>query len=354
MNIRADVLTLKKMAVLLIITIMCVAAAELAFRSFWFYQFDIPFFSPDRILYAYYPELAIVDNDLPSRNNKYYDVLLIGGSTLHPNWGYVEQLLRRQLNNNGYRNARIYNLAMPAHTSRDSLLKYAAMDKARFDLVVFYHGMNEVRANNVPPALFRNNYDHYSWYESANALSFYHSKAIFAIPYSLHYLWLRILQIANSDDYVPTHTPREDWTQYGQYARSDFPFKQNIEDILNIASRRKDRVLLLTFANYVPQNYSLEHFQQKRLDYGLHKTPIEIWGERANVVATVALHNEAVKEIATVHKEVYFIDLNLLIPKSGRFFDDPCHLTLEGSAIFADNVFKIILRSSNGHTDFQY
>ena len=63
----------------------------------------------------------------------------------------MEMELREQLAYLGQRNVRIFNLAMPAHTSRDSWLKYAALRDARFDLVIFYHGINEARVNNAPP-----------------------------------------------------------------------------------------------------------------------------------------------------------------------------------------------------------
>lgn len=347
MNIGATVLNLKKILTILLIVFVSLAAAEMSCRSFWYFRFNIPFFRPDRILYSLYPELAIVDNEFPTRNDKYYDVLLLGGSVLHPDWAPIEQLLRWQLDKNGQGNVRIFNLAKPAHTSRDSLLKYAALDKARFDLVVFYHGANEARANNVPPARYRNDYGHYSWYESVNALSSYHSKAILALPYSLHYIYLRMSQIVNSGDYVPTHIPRQDWTRYGHQVRSATSFKQNIEDFIDIASRRGDRILLMTFAFYVPQNYSYKLFQQQSLDYASHSTPVETWGEPGNVIKTVKLHNEVIRDLVSVHKEVCFIDLNSLMPTSSRFFNDPCHLTLAGSAIFADNVIKVIRSSKD-------
>jgi hypothetical protein len=129
---------------------------ELLARAFW-QQHGVPFSEPGRILYAYYPELQDVDTARPGprHDDKFYDILFLGGSALNRQWGAVEQVLLEQLFRYGHRNVRIFNLAMPAHTSRDSWLKYAALRKARFELVLFYHGINETRANNVPPELFR-------------------------------------------------------------------------------------------------------------------------------------------------------------------------------------------------------
>jgi hypothetical protein len=53
----------------------------------------------------------------------------------------------------------------------------------------------------------------------------------------------------------------------------------NLTAILDLAGQRGDRVLLMTFATYLPADYSLQAFLEKRLDYGLHSAaPIEILG----------------------------------------------------------------------------
>lgn len=103
--------------------------------------------------------------------------------------GHAEDLA-----DNGRRSVRIFNLAMPAHTSQDYWLKYAALAEARFDLVIVYDGLDEDLANNVPPELFREDYAHYSWYEIVNTLAAYHGTASFALPYTLRYLVIHIRQ----------------------------------------------------------------------------------------------------------------------------------------------------------------
>lgn len=334
-----------------ILILLCAAAAEIACRLFWHYRYSVPLLKPERILYVYYPELVVVDERCPTRGDEFYDVLLLGGSVLHPGWGDVEEVLTRRLLSHGYKQSRIYNLAVPAHTSRDSLIKYAALDNARFDLVVFYHGLNEVRANNVPPELYRDNYDHYSWYESANELSANHSKATFALSYTVHHLWIRLHQIVHSHEYVPTHKPREGWVQYGQNPLSVVSFKQNVEAIVDIAESRGDPLLLLTFSIHLPKNYSLERFRKKELDYGygLYLTPVELWGDPGHVGTTVARQNDVLRHEAAEHESVLFIDMAARIPRNGRYFNDPCHLTTSGSELFADNLFPVISRFPRGH-----
>jgi hypothetical protein len=325
--------------------LLCVAAAEVTARVFWRLCCGVPLRNPDRILYAYYPELREVDEKRPARGDEFYDILFLGGSGLHKDWGSVGQELREQLAYLGHRNVRVFNLAMPAHTSRDSWLKYAALGEARFDLVIFYHGINETRANNAPPGIFREDYAHYSWYEAVNTLAPYHGLAIFALPYTLRYLAIRTRYALTKDRYVPTHDVRNDWVQYGRDSRSAASFKHNLTAILDLASQRGDQVLLMTFATYVPENYSLEAFKRKQLDYGLHRYPIEFWGRREYVLATVAVHNEIVRSMAAQHKNVLFVDQASLMARSARYFNDPVHLTVLGSTKFVENVVMVLLSS---------
>jgi hypothetical protein len=324
--------------------LLCVVSAEVGARAFWSAAYGVPFRSPDRILYAYYPELEMVDREQPAHGDAFYDILLLGASTLHHGWSQVAQSLSEQLALHGRRNVRIFNLALPGHTSRDSWLKYAALGKARFELVLVYHGINEARANNVPPKLFREDYAHYSWYESVNALAPYHGAASFALPYTLRHLAVRLRSLLKADQYVPTDSPRKEWVRYGRDPRSAVPFRQNLSAILDLARGRGDRVMLMTFAIYVPQDYSLEAFNAKRLNYALHQLPLELWGDPEHVVRTVAVHNEIVRGLAAQHEGVLFVDQARLMPGSGRYFNDPCHFTVIGAAKFVANLLGVLLR----------
>jgi len=338
----------RRIRTVLITMLLCLVAAEFASRIFWYYQLDVPLLHPGRIFYAYYPELKTVDAVQPSHADDYYNILFLGGSVLHPEWGQIEQDMSEDLDTiaskSGHKKVRIFNLAFPSHTSRDSLLKYAALDKARFDLVIVYHGLNEVRANNVPPDLFRDTYDHYSWYQIVNVLSAY-SDAVFALPYTLHYIGLVLWQRLHSEDYVPTDFPRPEWTAYGKDPRSVLPFRHNIESILETASKRNDHVLLVTFALHIPKNYTLRKFWNRELDYAtsILRLPVETWGEREHVAATVALHNDVIRKIAATHPDVHLFDMARNLPKSHRCFDDPCHLTAEGCVLFATMLDKMIV-----------
>jgi hypothetical protein len=319
-------------------TLLSVALAEVGARAFWSARFAVPFAHPDRILYGFYPELQRIDRKRPRPDDGFYDILFLGGSALHRNWGEIEQALQEQLAYAGHRNVRIFNLADRAHTSRDSRLKYAALGGARFDLVMVYDGINDARPNNVPPDLFRNDYGHYSWYEIVNALAPYHGAATVALPYTLRYLRVRIRQTLAPHRYAPSEAPRPEWLRFGSTYRSVEAFRDNIGAILTLAPRRGDRVLLMTYATYLPPNYTAEAFQQKQLDYGLHATPIELWGRPQDVIGAVAAQNAVVRMLATRHAGTLFVDQATLMAGSARYFNDACHLTVLGSEAFVENL----------------
>jgi hypothetical protein len=339
---------LAKLISFLLSALLCVVFAEGAARAFWRVIYGVPLRDPGRILYAYYPGLRSVDTLRPSHEDEFYDILLLGGSTLHKNWGEVELSLLEQLAHSGRRNVRVFNLAQPANTSRDSLLKYAAVGEARFELVIVYDGINDARTNNVPPELFREDYGHYSWYETVNALAPYHGKSSFALPYTLRYLAAGVRHVMAKGSYVPPEAPRADWVQYGHDPRSAVPFEHNLDAILDLAARRGDRVMLMTFATYVPEDYSLEAFKAKRLNYGLYRTPIELIGAREHVMNTVAVHNGIIRSLAARHVRVLFVDQASLMAGEPRYFNDICHLTVVGSSKFVENLLAVLLPNLRG------
>jgi hypothetical protein len=331
-----------KVTLLVLSLLVSVVMAEIGSRTFWLLRYDVSIRHPSRILNALYPELDRVGWDRFAHDDEYFDVLLLGGSVIHANFGNVEGELLEQLAARGRRNVRIVNLAMPAQTSRDSWLKYAALPDARFELVVLYHGMNDVRVNNAPPDVFREDYSHYSWYQAVNTLAPYHGKSWFALPYTLHYLAGRVRVAIDGDSYLPPGRPRADWVRYGSEPRSTEPFRRNLAGLLDLASERGDRVLLMSFASYVPENYTLDAFKEQRLDYLLHTSAIELWGKKEHVIATLKAHNQVIRELAVQHPEVLFFDQESLMPKSAEYFNDVCHFTLVGSRKFVENLLGAV------------
>jgi hypothetical protein len=176
----------------------------------------------------------------------------------------------------------------------------------------------------------------------ANALAPYHDTARLALPYTVRYLGISLRQILHPGRYVPTGEPRPSWTQYGADPRSVASFSDNLETVLSLAAARGDRVVLMTFAVHIPQDYSLEAFQQKRLDYVLYRKPVEDWGRPADVIKTVNAQNEVVRRLAARHPEALLVDQAALMDGTARFFNDPCHLTVAGASQFAANIASAV------------
>ena len=245
--------SLRALPALLILLVVTLAMADVAARAFWRLRYDVPFFRPDLVLYAFYPELRELRERVEEEG---IDILLLGGSVLQPDWGSVGQELLETLTHATRRPVRIHNLARQAHTSRDSFLKYELLDGVSFDLVVFYQGINEARANNAPPSLFRSDYSHYSWYEAMNALARRHGHSVLSLPLSLEFIAIRLKDKLGLADYVPEHSPKEEWIEYGREVRSAGSFEENLHGILETARERSEPVLLMTFATFVPTYYS--------------------------------------------------------------------------------------------------
>jgi hypothetical protein len=141
---------------------------------------------------------------------------------------------------------------------------------------------------------------------------------------------------------VPLDEPRPEWVQYGRDVRTAASLEDNITAILDLARRRGDPVMLMTLALHVPADYSRASFDQHRLDYRLHRLPLEVWGRPDNVVAAVAAHNAVIRRLASERRDVRFVDQDRLMERSARMFDDPCHLTIDGSVSFVGHIMDVM------------
>jgi len=307
-------------------------------RLYWKLLHDVPFRRPDKVLYAYYEGLREIDETRPRHDDDWFDLLILAGSVPYRKISAIEPALREELARRGLKKVRVFNLAAPGHSSRDSLLKYQACADAEFDLVLFYHAINEVRANNIPPQLFRDDYSHCTWYALVNPAAKAHNRAFSALPATAQTLRQKLRHRLNPGRYIPFLGPRKEWMQYGAEPRSASPFKNNLQRFLEEAARRGDPVALATYALHIPSNYTREAFERGELDYCRHQLPVELWGRPEDVRRTVAAHNAVVRELAERFQPVLFIDQDALIEKSGRYFNDPCHLTVEGGLRFVENL----------------
>ena len=78
--------------------------------------------------------------------------------------------------------------------------------------------------------------------------------------------------------YVPMDAPRPEWLAYGEEVRSALTFEANLRAVVAMVRDRDEALVVMTFASYVPDDYSLPAFRERRLGYTLHLSPIEMWG----------------------------------------------------------------------------
>lgn len=316
---------------------------EAASRALWTIRKGAPFFSRRQSVYVFYPELLSVERAKISGDDGCFDILLLGGSALTRDFGSVEQALREVLTFETKKKIRVHNVSRAAHTSRDSYYKYAHCAGAAFNLVIVYHGINETRANNCPPDFFRGDYSHYSWYALLSQTERGGGARIFTLPFTIAYVTTRMMDRLGCSRHLPTNSVKAEWLDYGADIKTAAPFRNNIEGILDIARARGERVLLMTYAGYVPEHYSLKRFKEKKLDYALHITPIEVFGKPENVIKGLAVHNDVLRSLSRERRDVIFVDQDLRMPRGGRYFNDIAHLTAEGCEKFVGNITHAIL-----------
>jgi hypothetical protein len=309
---------------------MLVYAGE---KLFWKFYAGVPFGRTAEIWDQYYPMVGKsgLKDAHPRHDDDRFDVLLLGGSAITPGWGIVEELLIEKLRQELGDRFRLFNFARPAHTSRDSVLKYSRLADEQFELVVVYDGFNDVRLNCVPRDQFRDDYTHVAWYRGMQRQL---ETGSTKFPMEIVKEMIKTMPLGAID---PAQVDE------GGDIKTVRPFRRNIETIVSEAGPRGDPVLLLTYAYDIPADYTSERFAQGVLAYGKRpgSTPLgaDTWGRPANVVAAVEGHNSVLRLIAGENPQVLFVDEQELMPKQQRLFLDPCHLTDEGCRRFVDNLW---------------
>jgi hypothetical protein len=326
---------------LLIMTV----GGELVCRAFWMFDRKAPLLAPKILWYAYYPQLHTtgVEQAAQGRTADTFDILILGGSTISEDYGPIGTQLRDAMQKKTGKTARLFNLAYPAHNSRDSMLKYRWLAEQKFDLVVVYDGINDTRMNNAPPGLFRDDYSHCLWYKCVNRLDEHPCLFRAALPFTLLHVCDRITEETGLCWYASRLNPAEDTARYGKDVRTHATFQRNLRKIVESAKTRGERVVVMTFAHFVPENYSLEACLAGRLDYATPtKTPIEIWGVPEHVVDALKQQNAAVRELAQQHPELVFVDQERLMARTGKNFSDCCHFTEAGCTEFTRHILAAL------------
>ena len=318
-------------------------ATEAAGRINYFSRHGMPFFSPARdVLYRFYPNLR----DVPraGRADEPPDavrILMLDGSTLSPGFSPVGERLEQGLAEWLQRPVRVYNLSAPAQSSLDSWYKYWALRDRSFDLVIVYDGINDLRANNVPDALWRDDYSHYAWYREVNFLVRHHDWTRFGwiLPFYLqHKLVALDRKTFNHGQKVPYNSElsRPEWMGYGASIKTVAPFRDHFERLLDLARQKHEPVLLMTFAWFIPEGYTETRFNRGELPYVQQGkgTPLQLWGTPENMTAGLQAHNGIIRDLAA-SRHTLFVDQERFFSGHPDYFQDVCHFTDAGAEAFA-------------------
>jgi hypothetical protein len=346
---RAEIgMTTRLRAILLLVSvILALVTAEAAARFHYWRTFGVPLLArPAELVYGYYPELRPAMAPGPPEQP---DVLLLGASVLNQTFGDVAPMLRDALAKAWSAEVRITNVSMLGHGTLDSYYKYRWLADRRFDLVVVYHAINELRANNVPPESWRDDYGHYTWYDEIN---FYVAedrlrRSPFVLPFFLKRAVTELDRtVLRRRHYVPRHAPEPEWLRFGADVKTAPVFRRNLERILALAAERDDPVLLMTFAHHLPAEYTAERFAKGDLGYGSwagsSASPVEIWGAVDNVRAGLAVHDRVLRELHVAHPEALFVDQTARLGGDATNFVDVCHFSPDGARRFVDGIVEAV------------
>jgi hypothetical protein len=247
---------------------------------------------------------------------------------------------------------RVASAGIPAHMTYDSLWKYRYWyDGYDFDLVIFYHGINDARANNYPREAFRADYTQFSYYQRFRPAFDWieqHPK----LSRSFLVTWVMKLTLGAKSilapDFqreAPYNNPLDDpWRAEAGDLKTPPVFANNVEAVMALAESRDQPFLLLTYTYYVPDGYSNERFLAEDLDYSFVEESVatEVWGWSHHVQSAIEAHDVVIRETAAEHPEILFFDMERYMPKDGKHFIDICHWTDLGQERFAQGVVEAL------------
>jgi len=247
---------------------------------------------------------------------------------------------------------RLVSAGIPAHMTYDSLWKYRYWyDGYDFDLVMFYHGINDARANNYPREAFRDDYTQFSYYQRFRP-AFDWIEQHPRLSRSFLISWVMKLSLGaksilapDFEREAPYNNPLDDpWRAEAGDLKTPPVFARNVEEVMALAEARNHPFLLLTYTYYVPEGYSNERFLAGDLDYSFAEESVatEVWGWSYHVQAAIEAHDEVIREVASRHPEVLFFDMERFMPKDGKHFIDICHWTDLGQERFAEGVVQAL------------
>jgi hypothetical protein len=233
-------------------------------------------------------------------------VATLGGSVLF-NRRFTERL-RDALAAQTGRPVQVVGAALRAHTSRSSLQKWRLLAPYGFDVVVVYEGINDLYANHVEPALYRDDYAQLgAWYVRGPILD----RSVLA-------------RLAYNEWW---HRPKDGVAMASGF-RSIESLRANLREIVAMVRASSAAPVLSTFAWAIPPDYDRARFERGELGYAnperYDPVPVEYWGPPDWVREGLARTNVAIHEVAR-ETETPLFDAEALLGRDLRWFGDVCH-----------------------------
>lgn len=341
---------------ILLLAALSLVLLEIGGRFYVMAKFKTGFVDTSGLLFHYYNKIKLIQLDRKSLPPDQFRVLLLGGSVLNPNNGTIETHLRSKLSHHfGTDGFWVYNAAIPGHSSRDSYLKSILLRQYSFDLVIFYHGINETRANNCKAEDFRFNYDHMGWYSEVHNAFHYDSLAQFScLPFLTQHFKILLRQMLSPEQYVPQDRPRPEDVEEGKVLKTPPSFRNNLTSVYDYCLATGADLLVPTFAYHLDSNYTQNLFMNRKLSYNPSAEvvfPVELWGLPKNVAKGIDAHN---REARRASDELGFslISMDRLLEKNASHFDDICHLSDSGCVRFVEILWLTIIQKAQTHEHY--
>src|SRR5262249_18500582 len=150
------------------------------------------------------------------------------------------------------------------------------MKGEQFELVIVYDGINDLRLACCPRDAFRDDYSHIPRYRSMQK---YLAAGTMKLPAGL--LEPTGLAVRN----FVFDSSNEALLEEAKEIKTAGPIRKNLEQIATAAAARGDVLLLMTYACYIPGDYTQERFRNQELDYSFRadgqSCGAEMWGKPA-------------------------------------------------------------------------
>jgi hypothetical protein len=307
---------------------------EIGFRCFYKYKYNtINLIRPD-FTTAIYPEIKKIK---PSHS--YKTILVLGESVTEQT--IFSNLLKNKLEDCLRSQITIDNLSKYANSITDSYYKFARINK-HYDYVLVSHGLSDCRMNYNPYSLNKDYY-YFSWEYVAKKIILSHCESSITVtPMTLHLIanWLFYI-FTDYSNYVRKGKIKPEHVKYGKLYKNNCTFDINLDNIIALAKKQNEKVILLPIIIYIPKEYTEYKFTNDLLDYNNESGyPVEIYGDPENLEKIASRLKDTMREKENKYVSFYDIDIS----KDKYHFRDLCHLTENGIEEYTSILSNIICK----------